>query len=352
MLAHDVMDLAIDRDASDIHFTVDSPPVLRIDGQLKPVEMEPLDADTVNDIIKTVTPDRHLQRLEEKGASDFGYDYREGYRFRVAIFRQQKKPGMVMRLVPDRMFTFEELGLPTQVKDLADDPQGLILVTGPTGSGKSTTLATFLNYLNENYKYHIVTIEDPIEFKYEHKESLINQRELGVDVLSFADGLRSALRMDPDVILVGEMRDKETIRATITAAETGHLVFSTLHTNSAAQTVNRIIDTFPKEEQSQVRAQLSLTLSAVISQTLLPRQGENGRIAAFEVMINTPGIRNMIREKKEMNIQSAIQTGAKQGMQTLDDHLMELYERGKIASKDALARANDPEAMRNKFWDS
>jgi twitching motility protein PilT len=258
---------------------------------------------------------------------------------------------MVMRLVPDVTFSFEDLGLPHQVKDLCENPKGLILVTGPTGSGKSTTLSTFLNYINKNYRYHIVTIEDPIEFKYEHEESLINQRELGVDVLSFADGLRAALRMDPDVILVGEMRDKETIRATITAAETGHLVFSTLHTNSAAQTINRIIDTFPKEEQSQVRAQLSLTLSAVISQALLPEQTGDGRVAAFEVMINTPGIQNMIRDKKEQNIPSAIQTGAKEGMQTMDDHLQELYERGKISSEDALARAQDRESMRKKLWE-
>jgi twitching motility protein PilT len=352
MLAQDVMDLAIEQGASDIHFTVDSPPVLRIDGDLQNVEMDPLDAETIREIIRTVAPDKHRQRLEEKGSSDFGYDYREGHRFRVAIFKQDQKPGMVMRLVPSDMFSFEELGLPHQLTDICDDPNGLMLVTGPTGSGKSTTLSTFLNYINENYRYHIVTIEDPIEFKYEHKESIINQRELGVDVLSFADGLRSALRMDPDVILVGEMRDPETIRATITAAETGHLVFSTLHTNSASQTLNRIIDTFPKEEQSQVRAQLSLTLSAVISQALLPEQTGDGRVAAFEVMINTPGIQNMIREEKEQNINSAIQTGGKQGMQTMDDHLAELYERGKISSKDALAHAHDPESLRKKFWDS
>jgi len=274
MLAHDILDLAIERGASDIHFTVNSPPVLRIDGDLQNVDLEPLDSTTIQEIIKTVASESHLKELEEKGASDFGYDYREGYRFRVALFKQEQKPGMVMRLVPDDIYSFDELGLPDELKDLTDSPKGLILVTGPTGSGKTTTLASFLNYINENHRYHIVTIEDPIEFTYEHKNSLINQRELGVDVLSFADGIRSALRMDPDVILVGEMRDKETIRATITAAETGHLVFSTLHTNSASQTVNRIIDTFPEEEQNQVRSQLSLTLSAVLSQTLLPRRNE------------------------------------------------------------------------------
>lgn len=351
MLIHDVMDLAIERGASDIHFTVGTPPVLRINGELRTVEMEPLDADDTRQLIKTITPDNHLQRLEERGSSDFGYDYREGYRFRVAVFRQEKKSGMVLRLVPDKMYSFEELGLPHQLKELCENPKGLVLVTGPTGAGKSTTLSTFMNYLNKNFRYHIITIEDPIEFKYDHEKSIVNQRELGVDVLSFANGLRSALRMDPDVILVGEMRDKETIRATITAAETGHLVFSTLHTNSAAQTINRIIDTFPQEEQSQVRAQLSLSLSAVISQTLLPKQNEDGRKAAFEVMINTPGIRNMIREQKEQNIPSAIQTGGKQGMQTMDEHLSELYERGIISQESALSQAHDPESLQSKLLD-
>lgn len=351
MLIHDVMDLAIERGASDIHFTVGTPPVLRINGELRTVDMEPLEPEDTRELIKSITPDNHLQRLEERGSSDFGYDYREGYRFRVAIFRQEQKSGMVLRLVPDEMYSFEELGLPHQMKELCENPKGLILVTGPTGSGKSTTLSTFMNYLNENFRYHIITIEDPIEFKYDHKESIFNQRELGVDVLSFSDGLRSALRMDPDVILVGEMRDKETIRSTITAAETGHLVFSTLHTNSAAQTINRIIDTFPQEEQSQVRAQLSLTLSAVISQTLLPKQNEDGRVAAFEIMINTPGIRNMIREQKEQSINSAIQTGGKEGMQTMDEHLAELYERGVVSMESALSRAHDPESLRKKFWD-
>jgi twitching motility protein PilT len=352
MLAHDILDLAIERGASDIHFTVNSPPVLRIDGDLQDVDLEPLDSTTIQEIIKTVASESHLKELEEKGASDFGYDYREGYRFRVALFKQEQKPGMVMRLVPDDIYSFDELGLPDELKDLTDSPKGLILVTGPTGSGKTTTLASFLNYINENHRYHIVTIEDPIEFTYEHKNSLINQRELGVDVLSFADGIRSALRMDPDVILVGEMRDKETIRATITAAETGHLVFSTLHTNSASQTVNRIIDTFPEEEQNQVRSQLSLTLSAVLSQTLLPRRNEDGRVAAFEIMINTPGIRNMIREQKEKNIPSAIQTGSRKGMKTMDDQLLELYERGEISREDAVAHAHDPDAVRSSIGGS
>ncbi len=352
MLAHDVMDLAIDKQASDLHFTVGSPPVLRIDGLLQDVDMEPLDSETIWEIIRKLASDRHRQQLEEEGSSDFSYEYREGARFRVAIFKQEQKPGIVMRLIPQEKYTFEELGLPHQLTKLCDDPNGLILVTGPTGSGKTTTLSTFLNYINENYRYHIVTIEDPIEYKYEHKKSLINQRELGLDVLSFADGLRSAFRMDPDVILVGEMRGRETISTTITAAETGHLVFSTLHTNSASQTLNRIIDTFPEEEQNQVRSQLSLSLSAIISQALLPRRNGDGRVAAFEVLINTPGIQNMIREQKEQNINSAIQTGGKKGMQTMDDHLAQLHERGKISSETALAYSQNPDLLEQKLPDT
>lgn len=349
MYAQDVMKLAIEREASDIHFEVGTPPVLRIDGELRSINTDPLTPDDTEQIVKSVAPDVHIQRLEERGSSDFGYDYKDGTRFRVAIFRQQQHYGMVMRLIPEKLYTFDELGLPRSLKEIFKDPNGLILVTGPTGSGKSTTLASFLDWINRNFPYHIITIEDPVEFKHDHQQSIVTQRELGIDVLSYAEGLRSALRMDPDVILVGEMRDQETISATITAAETGHLVFSTLHTNSAAQTVNRIIDTFPKEEQAQVRAQLSSTLSAVLSQSLIPKQGEPGRVSAFEVMICTPGIQNLIREQKEQNIPSAIQTGGKLGMKTIDDDLKRLYNRGAISAEDALAHAMDPETMKKEF---
>lgn len=348
MLVYDVMELAIEEGASDVHFTVGAPPTLRIDGELETVETQPLDEETVQEVSEEVASESELETLRESGSCDFGYDYRDGYRFRIVLFRQDGKPGLVMRLVPEQIYNLEELGLPEQLKDLTETPDGLILVTGPTGSGKTTTLASFLNYINETHRYHVVTIENPVEFKYEHKKSLFNQRELGDDVLSFADGVRSALRMDPDVILVGEMRDRETIRATMTAAETGHLVLSTLHTNSATQTINRIIDMFPEDEQNQVRSQLSMTLSAVISQSLLPRYGESGRIAAFEVLVSTPGIRNMIRERNESNIPSAIQTGRKHGMRTKDDHLLELYKRGKITSEDALRYATDPQSLRKK----
>lgn len=348
MLAHDVMDLAIENDASDVHFTVGAPPTLRIDGELKFVETQPLDEQTIRNVLEEVASASQLETLREEGSCDFGYDYRDGYRFRVVLFRQDGKPGLVMRLVPEDVHTLDELGLPEQLKKITETPDGLILVTGPTGSGKTTTLASFLHYINRHHRYHVVTIENPVEFKYKHQKSLFNQREIGEDVPSFAEGVRSALRMDPDVILVGEMRDQETIRATMTAAETGHLVLSTLHTNSATQTINRIIDVFPEEEQSQIRSQLSMTLSAVISQTLLPRHGESGRIAAFEVLVSTPGIRNMIRERNESNIPSAIQTGRKHGMRTMDDHLLELYNRGKITAEMALKHAEDPPSLREK----
>ena len=349
MFVHDVMELAIERDASDIHFTVGTPPVFRIDGEMTKLDTEEMGPEDTEQVVKTISPDEHLNRLEERGGSDFGYEHTDGNRFRVAIFKQKKYYGMVMRLIPNEIFTFEDLGLPAKLKEVCAKPRGIVLVTGPTGSGKTTTLATFIDHINREYKKHIITIEDPIEFKHPHRNSIITQRELGVDVLSFSDGIRSALRMDPDVILVGEMRDQETIGAAITAAETGHLVFATLHTNSAAQTVNRIIDTFPQEEQAQVRSQLSITLESVISQTLMPKQRGTGRVAAFEIMIATPGIANLIREKKEQNIPSAIQTGGNLGMQTLDQHLERLYQRGVISYDEALANAQNEEELKKKM---
>ncbi len=346
----DLMQMCIDQDASDIHLTVGTKPVLRVDGGIKKVdEAEKLTPQDTEKMVKAVAPDEHLEKLAKAGQSDFGYEMEDGNRFRVAIFKQQKYAGMVMRLIPKKIFTFEELGLPSKMKEICTYPRGIVLVTGPTGSGKTTTLAAFIDYINSNFGKHIITIEDPIEFKHPHKQSIITQRELGVDVLSFSDGIRSGLRMDPDVMLVGEMRDQETIGAAITAAETGHLVFATLHTNSAAQTVNRIIDTFPQEEQSQVRSQLSITLTSVISQTLMPLKSGTGRTAAFEIMIATPGIQNLIREKKEQNIPSAIQTGGNLGMQTLDQHLQQLYQRGKISYDEAVANAQNAEELKKKL---
>ncbi len=349
MFVHDVMDLAIEREASDIHFAVGSPPILRVDGELTKIDADEMGPQDTEQVVKTIAPDEHLNRLGEQGGSDFGYEHTDGNRFRVAIFKQQKYVGMVMRLIPNKIFSFEDLGLPGTMKEVCTYPRGIVLVTGPTGSGKTTTLAAFIDYINANFGKHIITIEDPIEFKHPHKKSLITQRELGVDVLSFSDGIRAALRMDPDVILVGEMRDKETIGAAITAAETGHLVFATLHTNSAAQTVNRIIDTFPQEEQGQVRSQLSITLSSVISQTLMPKKRGTGRVAAFEIMVATPGIQNLIREKKEQNIPSSIQTGGDLGMQTLDQHLIQLYQRGVISYDEAVANAQNSKELKKKI---
>lgn len=350
MKIHEIMDLCIEREASDIHLAVGSPPVLRVDGEMIPMDdIDPLEPADTEKMVKTVAPDEHLRQLNEEGGSDFSYEHKDGNRFRTAIFKQQKYVGMVMRLIPNKIFNFEELGLPSKMKEICTYPRGVVLVTGPTGSGKTTTLAAFMDYINSNFGKHIITIEDPIEFKHPHKESIITQRELGVDVLSFSDGIRSGLRMDPDVMLVGEMRDQETIGAAITAAETGHLVFATLHTNSAAQTVNRIIDTFPQEEQEQVRSQLSITLTAVISQTLMPLKQGTGRTAAFEIMIATPGIQNLIREKKEHNIPSAIQTGGNIGMQTLDQHLLQLYQRGKISYDAAIANAQNEEELKKKM---
>ncbi len=350
MLANEIMELCIEKDASDVHFAVGSPPVLRLDGSMQRLEeFGDLTSQDTNELVKSITPDKYLKQLKKRGSSDFGYEHKDGNRFRVAIFKQQKHAGMVMRLIPNKIFSFEDLGLPDIMKELCTYPRGIVLVTGPTGSGKTTTLAAFIDYINKNYKKHIITIEDPIEFKHPHKKSLITQRELGVDVLSFSDGIRAGLRMDPDVMLVGEMRDRETIGAAITAAETGHLVFATLHTNSAAQTVNRIIDTFPQEEQAQVRSQLSITLTAVISQNLLPLKEGSGRTAAFEIMVATPVIRNLIREKKEQNIPSAIQTGGNLGMQTLDQHISELYKQGKISFEEAVAKAQDAEELKKKI---
>lgn len=341
-----MLDLAIREQVADVHFSVGAPPMLRVDGELRAVEADPLDAETISTMMEEISPAAALEAMEEHGSGEFGYEHEGGSRFRVSIFQQMGQPGMVLRLIPQTIYSFQDLGLPDRLKEICRDPWGLVLVTGPTGAGKTTTLATFIDYVNRRFPYHIVTLEDPIEFRHEHEKGLVTQREHGRDFTSFQRALRSVVRMDPDVILVGEMRDSETIRATITAAETGHLVFATLHTNSAPSTINRIIDTFPREEQSQVRAQLSLTLSAVVSQTLLPRRDGNGRVAAFEIMLANSGIRNMIREGKEKNLHSAIQTGGGQGMWTLDQHLLQLYREGTISAEVALANANDPASVR------
>jgi twitching motility protein PilT len=299
-------------------------------------------------LMKSITPERCQQELQEEGGTDFGFAFGDAARFRVSVFKQKGNISIVLRQIPNKVLTFEEIGLPKICAALCRRPRGLFLVTGPTGSGKTTTLATMINYINENFDRHIVTVEDPIEYYHPHKKSVINQREVGVDVPSFAEALRRVLRMDPDVVLVGELRDLETISNAIRAAETGHLVFSTVHTTSAAGTVNRIIDVFPVEQQEQIRTQLGGNLMAVLSQELCPLATGRGRIAAYEFMVVTPAIANLIRENKTYRIDSSIQTGKKLGMQLLDEHLWTLYDTGKITLEEMLEKGRQPGALQQK----
>ncbi|UCC21971.1 MAG: type IV pilus twitching motility protein PilT [Planctomycetota bacterium] len=334
--------------ASDIHLVVDRAPVLRIDGQLRSLETKVLEPDDTVSLMKSITPERNQQELQEEGGTDFGFAYGEEARFRVSVFRQKGNITVVLRLIPTKILTFEEIGLPKICAALCRRPRGLFLVTGPTGCGKTTTLACMVNYINENFDRHIITVEEPIEYYHTHKKSIINQREVGVDVPSFGEALRRVLRMDPDVILVGELRDLETIESAIRAAETGHLVFSTLHTISAAGTITRIIDVFPVNQQEQIRTQLSANLMAVLSQALCPLATGRGRIAAYEFMVVTPAISNLIRENKTYRIDSSIQTGRKLGMQLLDEHLWQLYETGKITMEEMLDKARQPGQLQDK----
>ncbi len=345
----DLLDIAVEQGASDIHLTVGLGPVLRLHGRMLPLDVESLQPEDTERLMKQITPEEHQQRLKEGGGSDFGIEFGEKARFRVSIFMQKQAVGLVLRLIPSRFLTLEEIGLPPSTKDLLFKPRGLILVTGPTGSGKTTTLASMLNIINETSDRHIITIEDPIEYFHKHKKSVITQREIGVDVPSFSEALRRGLRQDPDVFLVGEMRDLETMEAAITAAETGHLVFATLHTTGAARTVDRIVDAFPTNQQEQIRTQLASSIEAVISQLLLVRKDRPGRVAAFEIMVATPSIRSLIRDNKTFRITSDIQTGAKYGMMTLDAHLMELYERGVISYEEVVTSAQDVEGIAQKM---
>jgi twitching motility protein PilT len=302
-------------------------------------------------LMKSITSPDHQQQVRENGGTDFGFGFGEAARFRVSVFKQKGNVGVILRQIPKELMTLEKIGLPAQVKELLFRPRGLILVTGPTGSGKSTTLASMINVINQTTDRHIITIEDPIEYYHEHNKCIITQREIGVDVPSFKEALRRALRQDPDVILVGEMRDLETMEAAITAAETGHLVFATLHTTGAASTVDRIVDAFPSNQQEQVRTQLSVGLVAVISQLLLVRQDKPGRVASFEIMVSTPSIRSLIRDNKTFRITSDIQTGAKYGMITMDAYLMALYSAGQISYEDLVTKAQDVDAVKQKLLD-
>ncbi len=345
MNAQALLDQCIQRGASDLHLTPGRPPVLRINGALIDCAGAALDDARCAALCREVCPDRHWEEVEASGTTDFGLAHASGNRFRVSVLRQRGRTSAVLRLIPSRLLSFEQIGLPGMIKDLLKRPRGLVLVTGPTGSGKTTTLATMLDWINQNLDRHIVTIEDPIEYFHSHKKSLVTQREVGSDVPSFPEAVRRALRQDPDVILLGEMRDLETIAAAITAAETGHLVFGTLHTTGSARTVDRIIDAFPSNQQEQIRAQLSVSIQAVISQVLLPRQDGRGRVAAFEIMLMVPAIANLIRKNETNKIQSTLQISRRLGMITLDDSLQELAKQGVIAREVALEAAQDPKDL-------
>ena len=348
ILIDKLLQACVKQNASDIHLTVGQPPVFRLDGRMRKLETKVLEPDDTVALMKSITPERCQRELQEVGTSDFGFAFGDLARFRVSIFKQRGNVAMVLRQIPNTMLTFEQLELPERVAELCLRPRGLFLVTGPTGSGKSTTLASMIDYINQNVDHHIITIEDPIEFYHYHKKSTVNQREVGTDVQSFSEAIRRGLRQDPDVILVGEMRDLETIEAAITAAETGHVVFGTLHTNSAQGTINRIIDVFPNTQQDQIRTQLSTSIIAILSQGLLPRIG-GGRVAAHELLVITPGIANLIRENKVFRITSAIQTGAKQGMQLFDDALFKLWRDEKVTAEDVLAKSHTPEDLATRI---
>ncbi len=343
-----LLQACVEQGVSDIHITVGRPPVFRLHGRLRSLETKVLGPDDTVALMKSITPERNQQELQEEGGTDFGFAYGEAARFRVAVLKQKGNVAIVLRQIPNEILTFEQIGLPSIVKALCRRPRGMFLVTGPTGSGKSTTLATMVDYINQNMDHHLITIEDPIEYYHNHKKCVVNQREVGIDVPSFSEALRRALRQDPDVILVGELRDLETIESAVRAAETGHLVFSTLHTTSASGTVNRIIDVFPTNQQEQIRVQLAGNLIAVLAQALCPLATGKGRVAAYEFMVVTPAIANLIRENKTYRIDSSIQTGKKLGMQLLDEHLWNLYEAGKIALEEMLDKARQPGALHEK----
>src|SRR3954454_3438553 len=346
----DLLQLVVSEGASDLHLRVGIPPTIRVHGILHRVEGPALAPEGTEELMRSITSEEHIQHVRERGGADFGFAFGEAARFRVSVFKEKGNFGLVLRQIPSKLLTMEQIGLPPSVRELLYKPRGLVLVTGPTGSGKTTTLASMINIINEERDdAHLITIEDPIEYYHTHKKAVITQREVNVDVPSFAEALRRALRQDPDVILVGELRDLETIDAAITAAETGHLVFGTLHTTGAAKTIDRIVNAFPVNQQEQIRIQLSTVLQAVISQLLLPRSDKPGRVAVFEIMINTPSVAALIRDNKTFRINSDIQTGAKYGMVTLDSFLMEKYQAGLIAQEEVITKSQDPTTILAKL---
>jgi len=347
----DLLQLVVSEGASDLHIRAGVPPVIRVHGILHRIEGPSLRAEDTEELMRSITSEDHIQHTREKGGADFGFAFGDAARFRVSVFREKGNFGLVLRQIPTKLLTLEQIGLPIgTIQMLLHKPRGLVLVTGPTGSGKTTSLASMINIINEERDdAHIITIEDPIEYYHKHKKAVVTQREVHVDVPNFAEALRRALRQDPDVILVGELRDLETMEAAITAAETGHLVFGTLHTTGAAKTIDRIVNAFPMNQQETIRIQLSTVLQAVISQLLLPRVDKPGRIAAYEIMINTPAIAALIRDNKTFRINSDIQTGAKYGMVTLDGFLVEKYLQGIIAREEVVNKAQDPTTVIQKL---
>lgn len=345
LVADNLMMAAIQRGASDLHINPGRPPVGRVRGSFVPLVEDIVDDQIAESLCRELCDERHWREVEEVGTTDLGLTHSSGNRFRVSVMRQRGRFTAVLRLIPDRLMSLEEIGLPEGVPSLLRRPRGLVLVTGPTGSGKTTSLATMIDWINRQMDRHIVTIEDPIEYFHAHAQGLITQREVGTDVPDFPEAMRRVLRQDPDVILLGEMRDLDTISAAITAAETGHLVFGTLHTTGSARTINRMIDAFPANQQEQIRAQLSVSLVAVLSQVLMPSADGAGRVAGFELMINNPAIGNLIRKNETNKIQSTIQTSKRFGMITLDDSLLGLVQAGAITREVALDYAQDQAAL-------
>ena len=335
-----------ERGASDLHITAGAPPTLRIDGVLVPTPFEKLNAEMTQQLTFSMMTDAQRQRFEAKNELDMAFGLKGIGRLRMNVYRQRGAVGAAIRSIPQTFMTFDEMGLPRVIYDVMKIPKGLVLVTGPTGSGKSTTLASMIDYINERKSHHIMTIEDPIEYVHVHKKSLVNQREVGQDTEVFKAALKTVLRQDPDVILIGELRDLETITAALTIAETGHLVFATLHTNDTAQTINRIVDVFPPHQQEQVRVQLSFVLQAVFCQMLLPHANGQGRVLSCEVMMVTSAIRNLIREQKTEQMMLTIQTGGKFGMQTMNQSLCALYQKKRITYQEAILRSTDPEDLK------
>lgn len=341
----DLLAFSVKNKASDLHLSSGMPPMIRVHGDMRKINLPAMDHSQVHDMVYDIMNDGQRKLYEENLECDFSFEIPNLARFRVNAYNHQRGAGAVFRTIPTKILTLEELNAPAIFKEIADTPRGIVLVTGPTGSGKSTTLAAMVDYVNDTQMGHILTVEDPIEFVHTSKKSLVNQREVGPHTLSFENALRSALREDPDVILVGEMRDLETIRLALSAAETGHLVFGTLHTSSAAKTIDRIVDVFPAAEKEMVRSMLSESLRAVISQTLCKTKDEQGRVAAHEIMLGTPAIRNLIRENKVAQMYSAIQTGQNLGMQTLDQNLQDLVRRNVISAAEARSKAANKDAI-------